>query len=107
MTSQHYLRTYRAFQLDEVTKHLIVVGDLSGNCASCNALGIDVYKTPICPECGTPFKYIASRRLETHPSERFQFAKRIAESRPDLILIDYQDYQKAVGNKTARDFFNL
>ena len=54
-------------------------------------------ETRTCPECGTVFKYIASRRLETHPSERFQLAKRLAEKRPDLLLIDYQDYQITAG----------
>jgi len=107
MSQQHYLRTFRAFQLDEVKNHLIVIGDLSGNCASCNRLGINAYDAKTCPECGTVFKYIASRRLETHPAERFQLARRLGEKRPDLLLIDYQDYQKAAGDKAARDFFSV
>lgn len=105
--NQHYLRTYRPFDIEEVKKNLLVIGDLTGNCASCNALGINAYDTKSCPECGVVFKYIASRRLETHPSERFQLARRLAEKRPDLTLIDYQDYQKAAGNKAAKDFFSL
>ncbi len=103
----HYLRTYRPFQLEEVKKNLLIIGDLTGNCASCNCLGINAYETRACPECGTVFKYIASRRLETHPSERFQLARRLAEKRPDLLLIDYLDYQKAAGDKAARDFFSV
>lgn len=103
---QHYLRVYRPFQLEEVKKNLIIIGDLSGNCASCSALGINAYEAKACPECGAVFKYIASRRLETHPSERFQLARRLAEKRPDLLLIDLLDYQKAAGDKAARDFFS-
>ena len=34
-------------------------------------------------------------------------ARRLAEKRPDLLLIDYLDYQKAAGDKAARDFFNV
>lgn len=105
--NQHYLRTYKAFDIEEVKKNLLIIGDLTGNCASCNALGINAYDTKTCPECGVTFKYIASRRLETHPSERFQLARRLAEKRPDLTLIDYLDYQKAAGNKAAKDFFSL
>lgn len=102
-----YLRCFRPFHIEEVKKSLLIIGDLTGNCASCNALGINAYTTKACPECGTVFKYIASRRLETHPSERFQLARRLAEQRPDLLLIDYQDYQKAAGDKAAKDFFSL
>ena len=105
--SHHYLRVYRPVQLEEVKKSLLIIGDLSGNCASCGSLGINAYETKACPECKTVFKYIASRRLETHPSERFQLARRLAEKRPDLLLIDYLDYQKAAGDKAARDFFNV
>lgn len=105
--SQHYLRTYQPFQLDEVKQSLLIIGDLSGNCAACNALGINAYETKACPECGVVFKYIASRRLESHPSERFQLARRLAEKRPDLTLIDFVDYQKAAGDKAAKDFFSL
>jgi hypothetical protein len=104
---QHYLRTYKPFVLEEVKKNLLIIGDLTGNCASCNELGINAYDTKACPQCGTVFKYIASRRLETHPSERFQLARRLTEKRPDLLLIDYQDYQKAAGDKAARDFFKI
>ena len=104
---EHYLRTFRPFVLEDVKKSLLVIGDLTGNCASCNALGINAYENKNCPECGTVFKYIASRRLESHPSERFQLARRLAEKRPDLTLIDYQDYQKAAGDKAARDFFSV
>ena len=104
---QHYLRTFKPFDLEEVKKSLLIIGDLSGNCAACNELGINAYETKACPACGAVFKYIASRRLETHPAERFQLAKRLAEKRPDLVLIDYQDYQKTAGAKAARDFFSL
>ena len=32
---QHYLRTYKPFVLEEVKKNLLIIGDLTGNCASC------------------------------------------------------------------------
>lgn len=104
---QHYLRVFKPLDLEEVKKALLIIGDLSGNCAACSTLGINAYEAKACPGCGTVFKYIASRRLESHPSERFQLAKRLAEKRPDLVLIDLQDYQKAAGDKAARDFFSV
>ena len=103
--SRTFLRTFRPYDIEEVKAHLLVMGDLVGDCAACRALGIDVLNTRTCPQCGTPFKYIASRRLDTHPGERFQFAVRMSEKRPDLTLVDYTDYTKAMGQKQARDFF--
>lgn len=103
--SKEYLRTYRVFDFDEIKKTLLIMGDLKGDCAACRALGIDFYSAGICPECGTPFKYITSRRLETHPGERFSLVKRMSEKRPDLIWIDYSDYSKILGHQKAKDFF--
>lgn len=103
--TQEYLRTFQAFQLEEVEKHLLIMGDLKGDCGNCRALGIDSFTAQKCPECGTPFKYVTSRRLEANPGERFHWARRVREARPDWILIDYTDYQKTLGKKKARDFF--
>ncbi len=100
-----FLRTFKKYDIEEVRQHLLMMGDLTADCAACRALGIDVYGAHQCPQCGTPFKYLASRRLEAHPGECFQFAVRMSEKRPDLVLIDYTDYTKAVGQKKARDFF--
>lgn len=100
-----YLRTFQLFDIDSVQKHLLMMGDLTADCASCRALGINPYEAQSCPECGTPFKYITSRRLESHSGERFQFARRMQEKRPDLVIIDYGDYTRILGKKKARDFF--
>lgn len=103
--ANEYLRVFRRFDIEEVRQHLLVMGDLTGDCASCRALGIDGYTASQCPQCGTPFKYVTSRRLEAHPQERFQFVRRMQDKRPDLTVIDYTDYVKTMGQKKARDFF--
>jgi len=103
--AREYLRTYKLFDIEEVKEHLLIMGDLTADCASCRALGIDPYRAQACPQCQTPFKYMTSRRVDTHPGERFQFARRMQEKRPDLMLIDYSDYTKTLGQKQARDFF--
>ena len=105
MSSRLYLRVFKEVDLEQVQKHLLIMGDLTGDCASCRELGIDYYSAGQCPQCGTPFKYLTSRRLETHTGERFHLVKRMQEKRPDLLFIDYGDYQKAIGQKKARDFF--
>lgn len=103
--SKCFLRTFRPYEIEEVRQHLLIAGDLSGDCGSCRALGINVYEAVRCPECGAPFKYLTSRRMESHTGERFQFAQRMSEKRPDLTLVDYTDYSSALGHKKARDFF--
>jgi uncharacterized protein YbaR (Trm112 family) len=103
---REYLRTYREYELEDVRKHLLIMGDLSGDCGACRALGIDSYHAVCCPECKTPFKYVTSRRLETNPGERFGTVRRMLSKRQDLTFIDYGDYQKTLGAKKARDFFS-
>ena len=102
---EEFLRTWRVFNLDEVQKHLLILGDVSGDCASCRELGIHYKEVKECPRCKTTFKYVTSRRLETHPGERFQIVGRLKEKRPDLLFIDYEDYKKTIGRKKAREFF--
>lgn len=99
------LRTWRSYDMQEIGKHLLIIGDAVGDCASCRELGIDPWKTKECPQCHTVFKFIASRRVTSHPGERFSIAKRIMEGRSDLEVVDFDDYQKAIGNQKARDFF--
>ena len=103
--TDEFLRVFKKFDIEDVRKHLLIAGDLTGDCAACRALGINVLSAGQCPECGTPFRYLSSRRTELNPAERFQFARRMSEKRPDLILIDYTDYMKVIGQKKARDFF--
>ena len=103
--SQSYLRTYQNYDVEEVKKHLLIVGDLSSDCAACRHLGIDAGAAKSCPECATEFKFITSRRIESHPGERYTIVKRWRERRPELPFIDYTDYSKTIGHKKARDFF--
>ncbi len=100
-----FLRTYQRFNLEEVEKHLLILGDLTGDCAACRHLGISYQTAKECPRCKTIFKYVTSRRLETHPGERFQIASRLKELRPELAFIDYEDYKKTLGRNKAREFF--
>jgi hypothetical protein len=103
--SREFLRIYQEFDFEEVKAHLLILGDLTADCAACRMLGIDGYNAKYCPECRNEFRYMTSRRLENHPEERFPLVRRMREKRPDLIFIDYTDFQKTLGRKKARDFF--
>jgi len=100
-----FLRTYQEYDFDDVKSHLLILGDLSADCASCRQLGIDGYSATQCPHCGCNFKYVTSRRLEMHPGEAFSLVRRVRDKRPDLIFIDYVDFHKTLAHKKARDFF--
>ena len=104
--TKHCLRTWQTFDLDDVAKHLVIMGDLVGDCANCRELGINLKQTNECPKCHAVFKYIASRRSANYPGERFQLTRRLQELKPNLVVIDYEDYQKVTGSQKARDFFN-
>lgn len=101
--SRIFLRTYRAYAIEEVRKSLLIVGEVTGNCAACGEMGLEPRSVGVCPNCNAAFKFIASRRIENHPGERFSYAKRIAGERPDLTLIDLSDYQKNDSSAKARD----
>ena len=97
----HFLRTWKEFDLKDVEKHLIVVGELSSDCFSCRKVGID-YHTAKCPNCATIFKYMGFRR-----KLRMSFLQKIKEELPQLILIDFDDFKKALGTKEARKLLDI
>ena len=101
----NWIRVWGQKDISEIEKHLMIIGDLKGDCASCREIGLDPKSAKECPKCRTPFRYVTSRRFETHSGERFQIVRRFHEFRNDLIWIDYDDYKKLTGRQKARDFF--
>jgi hypothetical protein len=100
-----YLRVWQACDIPEITKHLLIVGELSADCASCRELAIDHQTAKSCPKCGTAFRFIASRNAGKLDMNRGATVKRIKERRPDLTFIDYEDYKEITGKQQAREFF--
>jgi len=100
-----FLRAYQRFDLNEVRGALLIVGEVTGNCASCGEMGLVPASVAVCPNCNARFRFIANRRIESNPGERFQYAQRIEQERPDLTLIDLNDYQKMDSRAKARDLF--
>lgn len=90
------IRVWKEIEVEDLSKHLLIVGLLTGDCASCKELGIDYASAKTCPACGVTFKYIASRSKEV---------RKILHKRPDLIFIDFEDYKKATGSLKARNLF--
>lgn len=92
-----FIRVWKDIDIKDVSDHLLIVGDITGDCSKCRALGIDYTKLSTCPKCGTAFKYIASRSKEVG---------KIIKRRPDLIFIDFEDYKKITGKMKARSLFS-
>ena len=100
-----YIRVWQNCDVQELSKHLLIVGDITADCAACRELGIDYAQARSCPKCGTVFRFIASRSTGHLDRGRGGTVKRIKERRPDLTFIDYEDYKNVTGKQQARDFF--
>ncbi|MBD3263871.1 MAG: hypothetical protein GF375_02065 [Candidatus Omnitrophica bacterium] len=95
------MRVWKNMDLDDVQKHLIVAGELSSQCYSCNSPGIEL-TSPSCPSCGVAFKYMGFRRKLT-PS----FLLKIKEANPGIIFIDFEDFKKALSKRDARKLLDM
>ncbi|OGW79570.1 MAG: hypothetical protein A3G33_07175 [Omnitrophica bacterium RIFCSPLOWO2_12_FULL_44_17] len=103
---QCWIRIWAEKDLNDIQKHLLIAGDLMGDCGNCRELGISYKTAKECPKCKTPFKYVTSRRFASNPGERFRIVKHLHAARQDLTWIDYDDFKKLTGQQTARDFFS-
>lgn len=99
----YYLRTGREFDFDDVSKHLLVVGELTGDCFSCREVGIDYSREKYCPQCKTDFRYISYRKAAGSVTAS-QIAK-ICTRRPDLVYIEYADIKEIADRQKIRNIF--
>ncbi len=97
----NFLRVWQDIDLEDIKKHLLVIGELSAECFSCHQLGID-RKSRSCPQCGTVFKYMGFRR-----KLRAQDFKNFKKERAGVVLIDFFDFKKALGKEEARGFLGI
>lgn len=100
-----YIRVWQPCDIEGITKHLLIVGDITADCASCRELGIPYAQAKTCSKCGTEFRFITARNAGGLHKDRGGTVKRIKERRPDLTFVDYDDYKEITGKQQARDFF--
>ena len=98
-----YLRIWEERNLSEIAAHLLILGDALGDCAACRCLGINLSQKS-CPQCKTEFRYVTSRRIESHPGEAYRIVRRARQERPDLVFVDYIDFKSLTGRAKGRDF---
>jgi hypothetical protein len=108
MSGQHaYMRIWQTVDVEAVKKHLLIVGELTGDCASCRELGIPYASAKNCPQCGTDFHFVTARSAVGSAKTSGGVVKRIKDKRPDLTFIDHDDYIALTGKQSARDFFGV
>jgi hypothetical protein len=104
--TEDVVRVWKRMCFEEISKHLLNVGDSLGNCESCKELGLAYATVTHCPSCGTEFKYVTSRNASGTGDGRFHVVKQFLKKRQDLVYIDYDDYKKIAGRDQAKKFFN-
>jgi hypothetical protein len=97
--NEKFLRVYKKMDVHEIKKHLLIYGDLSAQCAECQAMDIKLEAT-VCPKCGTAFKFIAFRNVRHHLPK----LQKIHEMRPEVQFVDFDDYMRIMGELKAREF---
>ena len=94
-----FIRIYKKLDVTEIKEHLIIVGDINASCARCKNLGLKIDALQ-CPECQTDFKYMAFRKIKDHLPK----LQKLSESRPDLVFVDHEDFERLAGALKAEEF---
>jgi hypothetical protein len=100
------LRVWKELDIKDIEHHLLVIGDMFGDCGHCKELGLEWKTVRTCPRCQTPFKYITLRVMTEHGLEKGYQISKIAQLRTDLTFIDYNDYKKTNAKDKAHRFFD-
>jgi len=103
--SKAFIRVWQELEAEDIKKHLLVIGQISGTCQNCNNLGIDYVNAKTCSDCNTEFKFIALRPEKEGRPVGFSNIRLIKQRRPDLIFIEYSDFKKFASSRKAQDIF--
>lgn len=97
--SQKFIRVYKKLGINEIKEHLLIYGDLTAQCARCQAMDIKL-GMPTCPKCETEFKYISFRNVRNHLPK----LQKINDERPDIQFVDFDDYKRCISELKAKEF---
>ena len=98
-----FIRTAKEFDLDEVCQHLLVAGDLLGDCFNCREIGLNYTNVKVCPKCNNEFRYITSRKPTSFAPKIISM---LHNRRPDLVYIELEDVKQHKNRDKARDFLS-
>lgn len=97
------IRVARELEFEDIKKHLLIVGELTGDCFSCRQVGIDYSREKYCPQCKTDFRFISYRK-SMGSATAAQVAK-ISARRPDLTYVEYNDIKEISDRQKAKNIF--
>jgi hypothetical protein len=93
------IRIYKSVDLRHMKKQLMIYGDTSGVCGHCDKMDLKL-EMDRCPECQTAFSFISFRNVKTHLPKILK----LIEHRPNLLIVDFEDYRQGLGAVKALDF---
>lgn len=96
-----FLRVWNERDIEDIEKHLLVVGELSADCFACHEVGLDS-SSKKCPACGVNFKYIGLRRKDP-----VNYLRRVKEEKTDIVFIDFEDFKKVISKRDARKLLDF
>lgn len=99
-----YLRVWTELEVSDVQEHIIMVEDKYGHCPGCKTIGIELKSLQKCPGCGREFKYVSSKEARGGKAD---IVTRTRKKLPDMIFIDYDDYERITGKKKAESLFKI
>ena len=98
--AKRFIRVWNEIDIENVSRHLIIIGDLLASCGNCSQIGLDPSLSS-CPKCKTDFKYATF----TSEKDRSSQIAKMRDKLKDKIFIDYSDYKRCKAEFKARDFF--
>ncbi|MBF0523052.1 MAG: hypothetical protein HQL24_08370 [Candidatus Omnitrophica bacterium] len=98
--SEKLIRVYKKQDVTQIKPHLMIYGDLSAACGNCNCLDVKLTDTH-CPSCKTEYKYISFRNVKNHIPKIYK----LIEEKPQFVIVDFDDYQRAMGDLKAQSIF--
>ena len=99
-----HMRVWKEISVEDVQNHIIMVEDKFGHCPGCRQIGIELKELKNSPRCGRTFKYVTSKDARGGKTD---IVGRTRKKLPDLIFVDYDDYERVTGKKKAESLFNI
>ena len=99
-----YMRIWEEIDIEDIQNHIIMVEDKYGHCPGCKQIGIELKDLKKCPGCGRDFKYATSKDAK---GGKVDIVSRTRKKLPDLVFVDYDDYERITGKKKAESLFNI
>lgn len=97
--SSKLIRVYHFLDITAIKSQLLIYGDLTGSCANCQQIDVAI-DAIACPACKAKFKYVSFRNIKSH----YPKALKMIQDRPEVVLVDFEDYQKNLGAHKAQEF---